>query len=167
MPRLVAQSEEFAGRIIELNGSKLTLGRVEDNDVQIEHNSVSSHHAELLQDGGDFKVKDLDSTNGTRVNGERVQESKLRRGDIARFGNIEFLYDSEFAPPVQPMPEPSPGIDLAMCSSRGKPAHFVNTSPFPKLGKKDKVPWGLILGGLGLLTAGTVGFFFFKMFVAE
>jgi hypothetical protein len=166
MPRLVAQSEEFAGRVIELNAPKLTLGRLAENDIQLEHNSVSSRHAELVQEGGDFKVNDLDSTNGTRVNGERIQESKLRRGDIVRFGNIELLYDSEFAPPVQALPDPSPGIDLVQCMSKGKPTHFINSSPFPKRGQGDKIPWGWMIGGAVTLTLGAVGYFVYAMFFA-
>ena len=45
MPRLVAQSPEFEGRVFDLTGSELTVGRVADNRIQLEHASVSGHHA--------------------------------------------------------------------------------------------------------------------------
>ena len=86
-----------------------------DNKIQVEHASVSGHHAVMSLDGLDYVIKDLDSTNGTRINGERITQQKLRRNDILRLGNIELLYDSEHQPPGQPMPNPSERVNLAEC----------------------------------------------------
>src|SRR5476651_2763857 len=132
MPRLVAQSPEFAGKTFDLSGPEVTVGRVADNKIQIEHASVSGHHALLKLESLDYVLKDLDSTNGTRVNGERITQQKLRRNDVLRLGNIELLYDSEHAPPGQPMPSLSERVNLAECTSHGRPADFVNASPILK-----------------------------------
>src|SRR3984957_11563696 len=147
MPRLVAQSPEFTGKSFDLSGKEITMGRVEDNKIQIEHVSVSGHHAVLKLDSLDYVIKDLDSTNGTRINGERIGEQKLRRNDILRLGNIELLYDSEHQPPGQPMPSPSERVNLAECASRGRPADFANASPVVKRirGSVDN-KWKMILG---------------------
>src|ERR1700744_4516873 len=115
MPRLVAQSPEFEGKVFDLTGGELTVGRVADNQIQIEHAMVSGQHAVFKLDALDYVIKDLDSTNGTRINGERVSQQKLRRNDILRLGNIELLYDSEHQPPGQPMPSPSPRVTLNEC----------------------------------------------------
>src|SRR5476651_894582 len=132
MPRLVAQSPEFAGKSFDLAGPEITVGRVADNKVQVEHASVSGHHAVLKIDALDYVIKDLDSTNGTRVNGEKITEQKLRRNDVVRLGNIELLYDSEHAPPGQPMPSLSERVNLAECASNGRPENFTNASPIAK-----------------------------------
>ena len=132
MPRLVAQSPEFAGKSFELSGVELTVGRLDDNLVQIEHASVSGHHALLSLDEQDYVLKDLDSTNGSRVNGEKVTTQKLRRNDMVRLGNIELLYDSEHAPPGRPMPSLSERVNLAECATKGHPADFTNASPIKK-----------------------------------
>jgi hypothetical protein len=166
MPRLVSQSEEFSGRVFDLAMPRLTVGRTKENNLQIEHSSVSSHHAVLELEGVDYKVKDTDSTNGTRVNGERISEHKLRRNDTVRFGNIEFLYDSEHSAPAQPLPEPSEGINLAGAGFRGRPSHFKNASPFPKPDSSGKSPWTAVYAGLGVLAAAALGFFFFKIFLS-
>src|ERR1043165_3094856 len=100
MPKFIGQSEEFQGVTFELKNPTIPVGRLADNGLHIEHSSVSGHHAELVLDELDYKVRDLDSTNGTRVNGERISEQKLRRNDIVRFGNVELLYDSENSPPA-------------------------------------------------------------------
>jgi len=165
MPRLVAQSPEFAGKSFVLSGAEITVGRVADNKVQIEHASVSGHHAVLKLDVLDYVIKDLESTNGTRINGERITEQKLRRNDILRLGNIELIYDSEHAPPGQPMPSPSARINLAECASHGRPPDFVNASPVVKRvrGAVDRT-WKLILTVLAILVVAGIAYFVCKAF---
>jgi hypothetical protein len=167
MPRLVAQSPEFADKIFDLGGPEVTVGRVADNKIQIEHASVSGHHAVFKLDGLDYSIKDLDSTNGTRINGERVTQQKLRRNDILRLGNIELLYDSEHQPPGQPMPSPSERVKLAECSTHGRPADFTNTSPIVKQarGSLDKM-WKMILALAAVLAVAGVAYFIYTVFVA-
>ena len=166
MPRLVAQSPEFAGKSFVLSGAEITVGRLADNKIQIEHPSVSGHHATLKLDAQDYIIKDLDSTNGTRINGERIVEQKLRRNDILRLGNIELVYDSEHAPPGQPMPSPSARVNLAECASDGRPADFVNASPIAKRprGAIDKT-WKLILTILAILAVAGAGYFVWVVFL--
>jgi hypothetical protein len=166
MPRLVAQSSEFAGQIFDLSGLEISVGRVEDNKIQVEHASVSGHHATLKLDGMDYVIKDLDSTNGTRINGEKITQQKLRRNDILRLGNIELLYDSEHAPPGQPMPSPSERVNLAESASHGRPPDFVNASPIVKRlrGAPDR-RWMLILTVLGILAFAGVGYFVWTVFI--
>jgi hypothetical protein len=167
MPRLVAQSPEFAGIIFDLTGPEISVGRVADNKIQVEHASVSGHHAALKLDALDYVIKDLDSTNGTRINGERITEQKLRRNDILRLGNIELLYDSEHAPPGQPMPSPSARVNLAECASHGRPVDFVNASPIVKRvrGAVDR-PWKLILTILAILAVAGIAYFVWVSFIS-
>jgi FHA domain len=166
MPRLVAQSPEFAGKSFDLAGPEVTVGRVADNKIQVEHASVSGHHAVLKLDSLDYVIKDLDSTNGTRINGERITQQKLRRNDILRLGNIELLYDSEHAPPGQPMPEPSERVNLAECTTHGRPAHFANASPIvkPVRGAPPKI-WRLVFAILGILAVAGLAYFVYTVFV--
>jgi len=167
MPRLVAQSPEFAGKSFDLSGPEVTMGRLQDNNIQIEHASVSGHHAVLKLESLDYVIKDLDSTNGSRINGERVTQQKLRRNDILRLGNIELLYDSEHAPPGQPMPSPSARVNLAECATRGRPADFVNASPVAKRvrGSVDKT-WKMVLTLLSVLAVAGVGYFVWVAFIS-
>lgn len=167
MPRLVAQSQEFSGQSFDLTGPEITVGRLDDNKIQLEHASVSGHHAVLVLDSLDYIVKDLDSTNGSRINGEKITQQKLRRNDILRFGNIELLYDSEHAPPGQPMPSPSERVNLAECASKGRPAAFTNASPIVKKarGETDKM-WRMIVAVLAILALAGVGYFVWTVFFA-
>jgi pSer/pThr/pTyr-binding forkhead associated (FHA) protein len=94
MPRLVLLSEGFTGRTYELKTDKTTVGRVSDNAFEIPEASVSSHHCEIFQRGGEVVVKDLGSTNGTFINGEKIDEAALKPGQILRVGMIEMRLES-------------------------------------------------------------------------
>ena len=65
-----------------------TIGRAPSNDLVLDVGDVSRHHARLERTGGELRVVDLGSTNGTRVNGDPVRESALRPGDEVSFGTI-------------------------------------------------------------------------------
>jgi pSer/pThr/pTyr-binding forkhead associated (FHA) protein len=93
MARIVLLSEGLTGRTYELKAEKTTVGRLPDNDFAIPEASVSSHHAELHLKGNELVVKDLDSTNGTFVNGERVSEVTLKGGQILRLGMVEMRFE--------------------------------------------------------------------------
>src|ERR1044071_6356470 len=95
MAKLVLLSAGMTGRTHELKVDKTTIGRVEDNTFQISEPSVSSHHCEILLRGADVVVRDLNSTNGTYINGERVTESVLKPGQILRLGQIELRLETE------------------------------------------------------------------------
>ena len=103
MSKLVLLSEGFAGRTYELNVEKTTVGRVEDNAFQIAEPSVSSHHAEIILKGNDVVIKDLNSTNGTFINGEKVTEGVLKPGQTLKLGQVEMRLegkDGAGAPPA-------------------------------------------------------------------
>src|SRR5437879_4827139 len=78
MAKLVVLSAGMTGRTHELKVDKTTIGRVEDNTFQIAEPSVSSHHCEVLLRGPEVVVRDLNSTNGTFINGEKVTETVLK-----------------------------------------------------------------------------------------
>src|SRR5689334_14216553 len=98
MPKLVVLSEGLTGRSHELKVDKTTIGRLEDNTFQIAEQSVSSHHCEVLLKGNDVVVKDLNSTNGTYINGEKITEKVLKPGQILRLGQIEVRLEAEGQP---------------------------------------------------------------------
>lgn len=91
----------MTGRTHELKVDKTTVGRVEDNLFQIAEPSVSSHHCEVLLRGNDIVVKDLNSTNGTYINGQKITEGPIRPGQILRLGQIEMRLETD-APPASP-----------------------------------------------------------------
>jgi pSer/pThr/pTyr-binding forkhead associated (FHA) protein len=115
MAKLVLLSAGMTGRTLELKVDKTTIGRLEDNTFQIAEASVSSHHCEILLKGPDVIVKDLNSTNGTFINGEKVAESPLKPGQILRLGQIEMRLETEATTP----PPPKKPADQTLVMQRG------------------------------------------------
>lgn len=69
--------------------SSSRIGRAPDNDIPLNANTVSSYHAEIFVKDNQFYIKDMRSTNGIKVNGERVSESPLEIGTKLKIGEIE------------------------------------------------------------------------------
>jgi predicted component of type VI protein secretion system len=85
-------------------GSRATVGRLDSADIPVNDKSVSREHARISRLQGTYVVEDLHSTNGTLVNGQRIDEpTVLRPGDIVTFGAIEFRFQLE-SPQVEPEP---------------------------------------------------------------
>ena len=95
MAKLVLLSVGMTGRTHQLKAEKTTIGRLEDNTFQIPEPSVSSHHCEVVLRGDEILVRDLNSTNGTYVSGERITEATVKPGQILRLGQIEMRLETE------------------------------------------------------------------------
>src|ERR1035438_9878852 len=95
MAKLVILTQGMTGRAHELNVDRTTVGRVEDNTFQIADPSVSSHHCEVLLRGGEVLIRDLNSTNGSFINGAQITEGVLKPGQTLRLGQIELKLEVE------------------------------------------------------------------------
>jgi Protein of unknown function (DUF3662)/FHA domain len=79
----------------EVQGSRALLGRSKECDVRISDPNVSRRHAEVRQEGSNFWIVDLDSTNGVIVNGRREKRAKLGDGDKITLGSTEIVFHGE------------------------------------------------------------------------
>jgi pSer/pThr/pTyr-binding forkhead associated (FHA) protein len=107
MAKLVILNQNMAGRTHELNVDRTTIGRVEDNTFQIADQSVSSHHCEVLLQGTDVLIRDLNSTNGSFINGEKISENVLKPGQTLRLGQVELKLEAEGVSTTGASPAPS------------------------------------------------------------
>ncbi len=88
---MLVHAEEESG-IVQRLGRCNTIGRTPDNDIRIDTEFISRHHAVILMSGTMTVLEDLNSTNGTFVNGERISRCTLRAGDRVTIGKSEFRY---------------------------------------------------------------------------
>lgn len=142
MPKLVVTSEEMKDRTFELTEDKITIGRLMDNQIRLENSSVSSHHAELTRKGEDYLIRDLNSTNGTRVNGQRIVETRLYHGDSVTLGHLLLQYFSTSPGAPQPLPTAQKKtVDLSTSifgpGGTTRPTAYGSASPFAK-GNRSK-----------------------------
>lgn len=140
MPKLQISLLEHGEVIHELTGECISIGRHADNTIPIDDASVSTHHAEIRLREGAYYLKDLDSTNGTRVNDNPDGEWQLKEGDRILFGNIEAFFSSETE--KAPLPAAQEIATLPAAESQ-PPSGFNNASPF-KRKAKQKTPGGAL-----------------------
>jgi two-component system cell cycle response regulator len=88
--QLIQLTGANVGALYKLVGTHI-IGRGSDADVRIEGNGISRHHARVKLDGGGVEFEDLGSTNGSFVNGERVERRELLTGDKIQLGSATIL----------------------------------------------------------------------------
>ncbi|HTV42412.1 MAG TPA: AAA family ATPase [Candidatus Sulfotelmatobacter sp.] len=124
MPTLIYkfQNEE---RRVALN-DRLTIGRADDNDLRLQCDSVSSHHAIIARDGGRFQLTDAGSRYGIFADGQQVSRLDLQEGATFALGDVEFVFSAKDGaandtaaapPPPAAAPEPDPLAEIAAFKS--------------------------------------------------
>ncbi len=89
---LIGNSGQFVGQTIPLENGETSIGRTDSNTISIHDTSVSRQHCLIRCSAGRIEIRDLDSRNGTIVNGLRVQECELADGDAIEIGRISFVF---------------------------------------------------------------------------
>lgn len=82
------------GRVYADLPTPVTIGREEDNTIQLNDERISRFHAKIQEDSDHFILTDLDSTNGTKVNGHPIQLRVLQIGDCLEFGRSRMVFGS-------------------------------------------------------------------------
>jgi hypothetical protein len=108
-PALIGLTAPFAQKQFGLSPGRTTIGRKTDNDISLNESSVSSTHARIIHEKGQWRILNLLSTNGTFVNGRKVTEAVLQHGDKVRLGRAEFAFRCSDKPLPDTKPSSSAG----------------------------------------------------------
>jgi pSer/pThr/pTyr-binding forkhead associated (FHA) protein len=166
MAKLVLLSPGMTGRTHELKAEKTTIGRVEDNTFQIAEASVSSHHCEVLLRGNDVVVRDLNSTNGTFINEEKITEKPIKPNQILRLGQVQIRLETD-----TPAPSTKKQLDQTLVMQRGVSlneleqgargvAFDTKGSGFSKKGDKVSLIFWVVAGVVGVVILGLLLYVF-------
>lgn len=148
---------------------QVSIGRGPDNDIVLDHTSLSGSHAVIRNLGGVFQLEDLGSTNGTYVNGGAISEEVLSHGARVQFGTVEAVFQDEsgeFAAAEEPA-EGAPSFGASsggsgytsghvaeIADSSNRPADFKNLSPIEKVVKKNVFGQiAILVGVVAILSA--------------
>lgn len=162
MAMLIGMSEEVKGTNIEIEEENISIGRKPDNTIPIDNPTVSGHHCEVYREEGAYYIKDLGSTNGTRINNQDIEQSKLRGKDILQVGSIEFMFD---ASPGEVLPDEraqTANVEVAPGPATA-PQSFGNISPFGARRAESKGLWFVIIVVLGLVALGALAMLLVKL----
>lgn len=91
-PQLIAIDGPSRGTAFYLDEPVVSIGRLSSSKVCLEDRFVSRHHCVIRNDGDDYTIDDLNSANGTYLNGERVSEGSLKEGSLIEIGASRFLF---------------------------------------------------------------------------
>ena len=96
MPKMIVSIDGVVIKEVQLTKDRTTLGRRPYNDIVIDNLAVSGEHAVLQMSGADVFLEDLNSTNGTYVNGKAIKKQQLQGGDTVEIGKykIKFVNDA-------------------------------------------------------------------------
>ncbi len=120
MPKMIVSIDGVVIKEVQLTKDRTTVGRRPYNDIVIDNLAVSGEHAVLQMAGNEVYLEDLNSTNGTYVNGKAAKKQLLQNGDNVEIGKYRIKFESEVAGPSfektaifkpgshPPMPPPPP-----------------------------------------------------------
>ena len=92
MPKLIVSIDGVVIKDVTLAKDRTTLGRRPYNDIVVDNLAISGEHAVLHMIGGDVYLEDLNSTNGTYVNGRAIKKQALEQNDIIEVGKYKVRY---------------------------------------------------------------------------
>src|SRR5687768_18349422 len=92
MGKLVVSLDGVVIKEVQITKDKTTLGRRPYNDIVIDNLAISGEHAVLHMIGGDVYLEDLNSTNGTYINGRAVKKQSLEHNDVVEVGKYKIRY---------------------------------------------------------------------------
>ena len=121
MPYLVIMEGPLKGRRFALADGATRIGRISGNHIVLDNGSISSGHAEITRTAEGFRLRDLDSTNGTRVNDHRITDTLLFRNDQIVFGDLPAVFEGDDAPVRQEQAK-SPTAPAAIAPAAAAPA---------------------------------------------
>lgn len=118
MPKMIVSIDEVVIKEVQITKDKTTLGRRPYNDIVIDNLAVSGEHAVILMSGSEVVLEDLNSTNGTYVNGKAIKKQALLNGDSIDVGKykIKFIGDvssTSFDKTMVVQPGQMPGVSAA------------------------------------------------------
>ncbi|HBM15517.1 MAG TPA: hypothetical protein DD381_04120 [Lentisphaeria bacterium] len=140
IPVLIVLSEVDKGQTFPLTNKAYLCGRSTTNIINFKDATVSSTHCEFVKtDMNTYLIRDMDSTNGTKINGSSIKSVELKNGDIIRLGRVELLFSLESNAPAST--ETKTMIDLSKVSNAEPLKPMENVSIIPKLidSRKEKI----------------------------
>ncbi|MBS0348072.1 MAG: FHA domain-containing protein [Proteobacteria bacterium] len=122
MPRLILSMDGLVLKEMALEKERTTIGRKPHNDIQIDNLAISGEHAAIVTILNDAFLEDMNSTNGTYVNGQPVKKHVLRNNDVIELGKYRLKYLADSAVPGAEQDEAVSYAQTAVATDAGLPS---------------------------------------------
>ena len=110
MPKMIVSIDGVVIKEVQLSKDRTSLGRRPYNDIVIDNLAVSGEHAVVQMAASDVYVEDLNSTNGTYVNGKAIKKQLLQHADVVEIGKYKIRFEAE---KVTAAEKPAPAVTVA------------------------------------------------------
>lgn len=161
MALLIGMSSGIKGKTYDVAGGRTAIGRNSTNMLVFENDTVSGRHCVIEKHGKRFVVKDLDSTNGTRVNSREITEVDLRPKDLIQIGSLEFMFDAAPGEVEGTAVDMHASVEVAEGPVQA-PLTFNSISPFGSRKDSHKL-WYFLIGVIGVVALAAVILFIVKL----
>jgi pSer/pThr/pTyr-binding forkhead associated (FHA) protein len=163
---LVGISGEVKGKTFEIAKDRVVLGRHANCDIIVNDTAVSSQHCYIARRDNRFILHDLNSTNGTQLNGGRITEAELTPKQIVQIGSTELMFDASPAESESPPREPMTNTQIVIDDEPpvAAPKSFSSVSPFGARRRDNRGLWLTVLVVVGLLALAGLVHFLLVMF---
>ena len=95
MAKLIIEAKDEPARMVSLEGDTISIGSAEGNSIRINSPEISRQHCEIRRKGMVFRLVDLESKTGTKVNGDFVNQHPLEEGDVVELGPLTLRFVRE------------------------------------------------------------------------
>jgi pSer/pThr/pTyr-binding forkhead associated (FHA) protein len=158
MPKMIVSIDGVVIKEVQLTKDRTTLGRRPYNDIVIDNLAVSGEHAVLQMSGNEVYLEDLNSTNGTYINGKAVKKQLLQNNDTVEIGKYKIKYINEAAGPtfektmilkpgtVMPPPQPKAPAAAAPAQAAGEATAVAQAADLGQANASIKVLSGAAAG---------------------
>jgi pSer/pThr/pTyr-binding forkhead associated (FHA) protein len=131
MPKMIVSIDGVVIKEVQLTKDRTTLGRRPYNDIVIDNLAVSGEHAVIQLAGNDVTLEDLNSTNGTYINGKAVKKQQLNNNDTIEIGKYKIKYANE---------QQSEGFERTMVIKAGAAGMASMVSPAAAIAPENSAP---------------------------
>lgn len=164
MAFLLIQSGDMSGQRIELDQKETSLGRAPDNVIAIPSGAVSSHHLKILREENKYTLIDLDSTNGTGLNGIAIKQARLKPRDVISVGGIEILFDGEGVEIDEAFADAATGPSNTVRLATFDPS-VATAAPPPTFGarREGRRAWLKVIISISIVALAVLAWFLFRL----
>jgi len=161
MALLIGMSNGIKGKTYDVANGRTAIGRNSTNILVFENDTISGRHCVIEKTGKRFVLKDLGSTNGTRVNSREITEVDLKPKDLIQIGSLEFMFDADPDEIVGTAVDMHASVEIAEGPVQA-PQTFNSISPFGSRKDSHKL-WYFLIGVIGVVALAAVVLFIVKL----
>jgi pSer/pThr/pTyr-binding forkhead associated (FHA) protein len=162
---LIGMSEGLRGQKFEIKTDRTTIGRALTNDIVINDAAASAQHCYISRRGDRYVLHDMNSTNGTCLNFERINEAELHPKQVIQIGSSELMFDGDatYKTPLTAAIPANANVVADVAPPNVNPKSFSSVSPFGARRRDNKNAWMAVIVIVGILALVAMVYFVTQM----